>query len=127
MAYSINTGDKGGGTVVADVNLPITGAINTGVTVKDRLLAYDRWGVKKLAVATSGALVLNNIRIIAPGYVIEFPDIGGSLPCVFTLNAKAENTIYSISVVEYGGQPDPDYFNITGVDEEGNPVYAEEA
>ena len=33
---------------------------------------------------------------------------------------------YQVPIVEYGGQADPNYFNITDVDEEGNPVYASE-
>lgn len=111
---------------MADLNIPITGVINRGMKVNDRLLTYEGWGVKKLEVTTTATFIINDIRVIQPGRVLEFPAIGASLPCVFTTNFITENSSYSVRVVEYGNQPDPDYFNITGVDEEGKPVYAEE-
>lgn len=113
---------------MADVNIPITGVISSGMNVKpnDRLLTYERWGVKKLEVITNGVFIINGIIVMQPGQVLEFPTIGTSLPCVFTPIFITENSSFNLRVVEYGNQPDPDYFNITGVDEEGKPVYAEE-
>lgn len=112
---------------MADVNIPITGAVSTGIAANDRLLTYEGWGVKKLEVRTTATFIINNTRVAEPGTTIEYPAIGASLPCVFNVNFITDNSSYSIRVVEYGAQPDPDYFNITGVDEEGEPVYKETA
>ena len=41
MAYSINTGDKGGVAIVADIKIPITNVVKNGdVNVGETLLTY---------------------------------------------------------------------------------------
>ena len=69
--------------------------------------------------------------------VCEYPQIGPSLPGV--LVPGRGNIIYSYQSgestppisqvacypIEYGGQPDPEYFDIIGIDLEGNPEYLE--
>lgn len=110
---------------MASLNIPISGLLKEAA-VNDRLLSYEGWGIKKLEVITTDTFIINGIRVINPGKVLEFPAIGASLPCVFTPTFISDGSSYSVRVVEYGNQGDSNYFNITGVDEEGKPVYAEE-
>lgn len=111
---------------MSDFKIPITGAFQGGSLEKnDRLLTFEDYGVKKLEVATTATMILNAIRINSPGRILEFPAIGASLPCVFTVDYLGEGIACSIRVLEYGNQPDPDYFNITGVDDFGKPLYPE--
>lgn len=110
---------------MADVNIPITGALRKGVKLGNGLLSFKKYGVKKLDVRTTGTIILDTIRIDPPGSIVEYPAIGASLPCVFTpIFVEGGSVSCSIHVAEYGNQPDPDYFNITGVDDFGNPVYS---
>ena len=111
---------------MTDFRIPLTGGTKISSAVKgDRFLAFEGYGVKKLEVATATALVLNGVYVDAPGRILEFPAIGASLPCVFTVNYIVNETSGSLRAVEYDNQPGPDYFNITGVDDFGNPLYAE--
>lgn len=117
---------------MADINMTPLGGLGR---VGDRFLVCEGMpGIKKCSV-----------REISPEgynlYTLEFPEIGHSLPALFERDFRffeyAEN-IYQygnisgnvdsvlISIIEYGGQPDPRYFNISAVDEDGKPVYAEE-
>lgn len=88
-------------------------------------------GIKKCVLTNRFA---NGTRIV----ILEFPEIGHSLPGIISgdyLRQLYITAIYDIgaitgdsrqlevNILEYGAQPDPDYFNITGVDVFGNPVY----
>lgn len=111
---------------MSDFNVSISGATTINdIRAGDRLLTNEWKGVKKLLVYASQPFVINNYKIPAGIFIIEFPQIGSSLPCVFEITYVASDGDkgYSAAVVEYGGQADPDYFNIIGVDERGNPTY----
>lgn len=110
---------------MAVYNIPITKAYTGQVVGSDRLLSFEEYGVKKLDVVTTAVVNISNIRVDAPGRVLEFPAIGASLPSAFDLEYVTEGSVISVRVVEYGNQPDPDYFNITGVDDFGKPLYGE--
>lgn len=77
-----------------------------------------------------GSVLINGI-ICAGDTVLEFPVLGNSLPCVFEveaiiMNVGVEELKLSVLIEEYAGQPDPKYFEITGLDETGKPIYEEE-
>lgn len=111
---------------MGDINM--TPLLGVG-TQNDRFLVCEGMpGIKKACFITKYS---DGARI----EVCEFPQIGHSLPAV--LFPGAGNVIYRYQAgdstppisqiacypIEYGGQPDPEYFNIVGVDEQGNPVY----
>lgn len=98
----------------------------------DKIYTYEGYGVKKIGLMTTGGTnVINYIHSSSSLKVIEFPQLGKSLPCVFDIMDSTRTTtteqihLYFI-VMEYGGQPDPKYFDIIGLDEVGMPIYADE-
>lgn len=130
---------------MSDYQVPIVGClkqyVSSSTISEDRFLFREDIGVKHLiadvrAYSDSGAIELHKT------YDITFPQIGDSLPCAinvkdlyyyanafrYQVNSGSWITDYEfqIAVAEYGGKADPNYFNITGVDEEGNPVYDSE-
>ena len=61
-------------------------------------------------------------------FELEFPEFGASLPCTLQINKSGTgsgNLVIAVLIEEFGGVPDPDYWNIIGVDENGNPEYYE--
>ena len=59
-------------------------------------------------------------------FELEFEEIGASLPCTLQINKSGTgsgNLVIAVLIEEFGGVPDPDYWNIIGVDENGNPEY----
>lgn len=134
---------------MSDYQVPIAGClrqyVKSSTISKDRFLFREDIGVKRLIAGVraysdsdsgSTALVLHKT------YDITFPQIGNSLPCTinvkdlyyypsaFTYQIESAPWIshyeFQIAVLEYGGRADPNYFNITGVDEEGKVVYDSE-
>lgn len=93
-------------------------------------------GIKKCVIQE---IYAQGTRLI----VIEFPEIGHSLPAILdnkSVMYRGHSTAFYIggtisdideiqkvivSVIDYGAQPDPNYFKINGVDEFGNPTYSE--
>lgn len=113
---------------MADINIPIIGGYAQTVNTGDRLLTYSAYGVESLYVhARSGGIILATTMELTSGAraTFKFPVIGKSLPCEFHVNYTQENT--AIRLLPYYGKaiPDPDYFNIIGLDEEGLPIYAD--
>lgn len=114
---------------MADINMTPLGGVGEA---DDRFLVCEGMaGIKKCSL----------MEVSAGGYrvvITEYPEIGHSLPAVIPrtpdhnhvvnvyesgdVSGDVERVI--VGVIEYGGQPDPDYFNITGVDERGNPTYS---
>lgn len=96
---------------------PVGGKINT----------YEGYGVKAIAInaAQNGYEVSGmTLRSSQMWYSFEFPILGYSLPCVFTIDAAPETLgLISLAVSEYGGVPDEDYFDIVDLDEDGMPIY----
>lgn len=106
--------------VSADITKPKTG---------DRIYTYEGYGVKKIGFKTGGGTCkINGMSTTSTYQVVDFPQLGKSLPCVFLIT-EADTSVnlhlYFI-VMEYGGQPDPKYFDIIGLDETGEPIYKEE-
>lgn len=61
-------------------------------------------------------------------FELEFPEYGASLPCTLQINKAGTgsgNLVISVMIEAFGGVPDPDYWSIIGVDENGNPEYYE--
>lgn len=61
-------------------------------------------------------------------FELEFPAYGASLPCTLQINKSGTgsgNLVINVLVEEFGGVPDANYWNIIGVDENGNPSYYE--
>lgn len=59
-------------------------------------------------------------------FELEFQEFGASLPCTLQINkagTASGNLVITVLIEEFGGVPDPDYWNIIGVDENGNPEY----
>lgn len=96
---------------------PSGGKINT----------YERYGVKALAInAEQNGYEISGmyLRDSSLWYSFEFPVLGHSLPCVFTVDTAPSTTgLVTIAVCEYGGIPDADYFDIVDLDEDGMPIY----
>lgn len=97
----------------------------------DKIYSYGGYGVKRMRISTPDGSVLINGIVCTSDTVLEFPVLGNSLPCVFEvwgkiMNAGVEELKLSVLIEEYGGQPDPKYFEITGLDETGKPIYEEE-
>lgn len=92
----------------------------------DKIYTYEGYGVKKIGLRVSdGACAINEMAITTNYTVIEFPQLGKSLPCVFDIkySTVAEGQYLYVIVMEYGGQPDPKYFDIIGLTETGEPIY----
>lgn len=118
---------------MSDYNLPISGSFNlftSEIKLGDRVLTYEGYGVKRLYMDSnsSGSVVFDAFRLDQYNQVnIEFPILGKSLPCVFTvrgINISGPARICAI-VKSYDAIADPDYFNIVDLDEEGLPIYAD--
>lgn len=93
----------------------------------DKINTYQGYGVKAIAInaAQNGyevsGMVLRSSQV---WYSFEFPILGHSLPCVFTIDtAPKTQGLVSLAVLEYGGVPDADYFDIVDLDEDGMPIY----
>lgn len=119
-----------------DINIDIVSGAGTVITSENypawsmsRYVGRDDVGIKALlcVVSKRGQFSAQYRRI--------FPDIGGSLPYIISATtiesmiggvnvSENDNTMLSVYVEEYGGRPDEDYFSITGVNEEGRPLYA---
>ena len=59
-------------------------------------------------------------------FKLEFPEYGASLPCTLSINKSGTgsgNLVINILIEEFGGIPDENYWNIIGVDDNGNPEY----
>lgn len=113
---------------MADYYVPICGSLlMNSPKVGDRCLTRGGKGVKRLRLDATDDLRLNDYRLALTRYgeEIEFPIIGKSLPCVFTITYVAAETRGNIAVIEYGAIPDPDYFKIIDLDEDGLPIYAD--
>lgn len=96
---------------------PVGGKINT----------YEGYGVKAIAINAEqngyevSGMVLRSSQM---WYNFEFPILGYSLPCVFTIDAAPKTQgLVSLAVFEYGGIPDVDYFDIIDLDKDGMPIY----
>ena len=93
----------------------------------DKINTYGGYGVKACAMnAGVSGYQLSGIYLRSPSewYSFEFPILGHSLPCVFTVQTAPEKTgLIELAVFEYGGIPDVDYFDIVDLDEEGMPIY----
>lgn len=92
-----------------------------------KINTYEGYGVKAIAInaAQSGYVVSGMVLTSAQmWYSFEFPVLGYSLPCVFTIDTapQTQNRV-SLAVFEYGGIPDADYFDIVNLDEDGMPIY----
>ena len=118
---------------MADINMTPLGGVGQ---IEDRYLVCEGMpGIKKCVILETYA---QGTRV----FVIEFPEIGHSLPAILdnsSLMYRGHSTaIYVggtipddiaeikkviVGVIEYGGQPDPDYFSINGIDENGKPTY----
>lgn len=95
----------------------------------DKIYSYEGYGVKKIGLRAVGSTcTVSDIQVYSTPQVIEFPQLGKSLPCLFDISYVAEESgVYlNIIVMEYGGQPDPRYFDIIGLDEVGMPIYEDE-
>lgn len=95
----------------------------------DKIYTYEGYGVKKIGLRTSsGDCSVSRINVDSVLKVIDFPQLGKSLPCVFEVlySSVPEGNTLNVIVMEYGGQPDPKYFGIIGLDEVGMPIYADE-
>lgn len=119
---------------MSDYNLPISGSFNlftSEIKVGDRVLTYEGYGVKRLHMDSNvtGSLVFDAFRLDQYNPVnIEFPILGKSLPCVFTVRAMLNiNGLVRVCAIvnSYDAIPDPDYFNIVDLDEDGLPIYAD--
>lgn len=93
----------------------------------DKINTYEGYGVKAIAINASqsgydvSGMVLASLQM---WYSFEFPTLGYSLPCVFTIDRAPEKQgRVSLAVLEYGGVPDADYFDIVDLDEDGMPIY----
>lgn len=95
--------------------------------VGGKIETYGGYGVKKCAInAGASGYQFASIYLRNPNewYRFEFPILGHSLPCVFTVNTAPETSgLISFAVFEYGGIPDVDYFDIVDLDEDGMPIY----
>lgn len=92
----------------------------------DRILTYEGKGVSSFNVRVDGGSInLENLLVGASYIKHTFPVLGKSLPCVFTLSSVSNANYLYIHVEEYGAIPDPDYFKITDLDEDGLPIYAD--
>lgn len=114
-----------------DINMTPLGGIGTG---SDRFLVNEGMpGIKKCVLRDTYA---DGTRIV----ILVFPEIGHSLPSIISGDylvqghiaeiyeigeVVGESLSLAVNILEYGGQPDPNYFAIIGVDEQGNPVYEE--
>ena len=96
----------------------------------DKINTYEGYGVKAIAInaAQNGYEVSGMVlRSSQMWYSFEFPILGYSLPCVFTIDtAPKTQGLVSLAVLEYGGVPDADYFDIVDLDEDGMPIYETE-
>lgn len=113
---------------MSDFNISVTGSYIKNVKTADRLLAYPAYGIESLYVhARAGGVILNTTMELNSGVrtTFKFSIIGKSLPCEFNVSYAQENT--ELRVRPYYGKaiPDPDYFNIIGLDEDGLPIYAD--
>ena len=101
---------------MAQLECTLTSAFKGTITEADSLKFPETVGVRRLTVIAAGEHIKR-----------DFPWIGASLPNIIPFRelgvAAGEITAWAD---EYGGQPDPAYFTIVGVDEDGNPIYSEE-
>lgn len=107
-------------------NIKLSMASNAAtVSNGDYLLTYEGKGLKKAFWrASSGVVAIEGVRYGTTGVSVEYPVLGKSLPCKFhTIVDQNRNLEYVIE--EYGAIPDPDYFNIIDLDEDGLPIYAD--
>ena len=114
---------------MADINMTPLGAIGA---MNDRFLVAERMaGIKKCVIRET---YTKGTRIV----LLEFPEIGHSLPgfingdyldngnivAIYQIDAvEGEAAEVYVSIIEYAAQPDMRYFEISGVDENGDPVY----
>lgn len=119
---------------MSDYNLPISGSSNlftAEIKLNDRVLTYEGYGVKRLHMDSNvtGSIVFDAFRLDRQNPVnIEFPILGKSLPCVFTVKAmlNISGPVRVCAIVNsYDAIPDPDYFNIVDLDVDGLPIYAD--
>lgn len=115
---------------MADVKMTPVGARGEKT---DRFLVCEGMpGIKKVSIR-----LINNAGEETV-YLKEFPQIGQSLPAIIDFNNPymnhnvftsgnvkiADSIQIDVSIIEYDGQPDVDYFNITGINDNGMPIYA---
>lgn len=82
-------------------------------------------GVKKCKIYTQNvSVIVTELGLITPSSVttathIEFPIINGKSPSKFTVSSVSGNgtPVLEILIEELGGAPDPDYFDLTGLQE----------
>ena len=92
-----------------------------------KINTYEGYGVKAMAInAAKSGYVVSGMTLTSSQmwYSFEFPILGYSLPCEFTIDAAPQSQgRVSLAVLEYGGIPDADYFDIVDLDEDGMPIY----
>ena len=112
-----------------DINMTPLGAVGAS---DDRFFVAERMaGIKKCVIKET---YVEGVRIV----ILEFPEIGRSLPAFMTANYLVIGNIVAmyqigtvegnpaeiyVTMIEYAAQPDMRYFDIIGVDENGDPVY----
>ena len=133
MAYTLDTGYvwRGAESIMSDINMTPLGGIGT---IDDRFLVNEGMaGIKK-------CVLMETFKDGSRFVILEFPEIGNSLPAIISGNyfsqghitaiyeigtVSGASTELSLNIIEYGGQPDPEYFSIIGVDKQGKAFYGE--
>ena len=111
---------------MSDLKLKITGIDIFSIMKDDRILTHKGKGVSTfIAKVDGGSAALDNLLIVSSYMRHTFPVLGKSLPCAFPVTYINGATYLYIAIEEYGAIADPDYFNITDLDKDGLPIYAE--